>query len=888
VGFRRTISELRAAMRNLFRRGRIEQTLDDELHAYVELLAAEKVREGMPRADARRAALIESGGVEQVKEDVRDARAGAWLESLARDVEHTLRGLRRTPGFTVAVVATLAIGIGLNSAIFTLTYSVLARPLPVRDADRVVNVYARLRSGGVAGRNVNGNPSFLSYDEFLEYARASSFASSAVYHSVDLSVADGTARLADGELVSCDYFRTLRVSFALGRGFTPEECAHVGGAPSVVLSHGAWQAQYGGDSSVVGRVVHLNGIPFRVVGVTERAFDGIALQRASIWVPITMQIALSHGRDSAVVQNNLSWLVMVARLAPNATLEQANAEATVIGHRLDALASGRQTIPSVVRGAYVNFPEVAGQGALPLALIMLLGFTIVAMACANVVSLVLARGLARRREIAIRLAIGASRAKLVRQLVIESGMLATLGAALGLAFVYALPFVVRGLSPIANMQLDVSPDHRVIAYVFAVGAAATLLFGLAPALQATSVDLASAFKNVSALGRLNVRPSRVRAIVVGVQMAGSAMLLVVGGLFLRGTRRAVANDPGYMTSGVVSFSMNAEAIGYDSTRAASVYAALVERIRDTPGVASVALTSRMPLLASTSAGFYVERGNGDSLRQRASFMVVSGTYFQTMNMRIVRGTTFDSMSTHTPEYPVIVSGSLASATWPGEDALGKRIRWRGAWHRVVGVASEAAVSSLARTAEPVLYLPVIDPLGKQIVARTTNSPAKLMASVPEWAREIDPQLTVASHRFEDRIAMALLPGQLVAVATGVLGALALLLATIGIAGVVTFAVGQRRHELAVRLAIGATARDVVMLMMRQGAKPLSIGAGVGVLMAVVLAQLARGFLYGVSPLDPIAYLAILLVLASAGIAATYVPSRRAALIDPAATLRDEA
>jgi predicted permease len=887
VDIPRTINRFRAAAHNLFRRRDVEDTLDEELRAYVDLLTAEKVRAGMTDTDARRAALIECGGMEHVKEQVRDVWAGARIEAWHRDVVHTLRGLRRTPGFTIAVLATLAIGIGLNSALFTLVYSVLARPLPLRDASNVVNVYQRLRSGGPNGRDVNGNPSFLSYAEYVEYAKSPSLASSAVYHPVELSLTEGSGRAATGELVSCGYFRTLRVSMSLGRDFTGDECAHVGGTASVVLGFATWQSHYGADSSIVGRIVQLNGIPFRVVGVAERGFDGISLQRASLWLPVTMQPALDHGRDSILVHPNASWLMMVARLAPGATLARANAEAAVIGRRLDAALPGRKTIPTVVRGAYFNFPEVATQGVMPIVLTMLLGFTIVGMACANVMSLVLARGLARRREIAIRLAIGASRAQLVRQLVIESGLLSLLGAAIGMAFVYALPLVLRALSPLANMQLNASADSRVTAYVFAVAAVAALLIGLVPALQATSVDLASAFKGSTALGRIRLRPWRLRGIVVGVQMAGSAMLLGVAGLFLRGTLHAVNADPGYVTRNVVSFSTNASAIGYDSGRATIAYAALMNRIRATPGVASVALADRMPLLSSSTGSFYVERSQ-DSLRYNANIAVVSGTYFQTLGMRLVRGATFDSVVVPSDDPEVVISASLAERLWPGADALGRRIKWGSRWRRVIGIASNSAVTSLAAPSAAVVYLPARTPLGKQIVVRTNNSSAALMATVPGWARELDPQLSVESQRFEDRIALALLPGRLVVMSTGVLGALALVLAAIGVAGVVSFAVGQRRHELAVRLAVGATARDVVALMMRQGARPLVIGGAVGVAIAGILAQLVRGLLYGTSPLDPVTYAMILAALGITGLVATYVPSRRAAKIDPSATLRNEA
>jgi predicted permease len=880
------LSRLRAAGRNLVRRDDVERELDDELRAYVDALTAEKIARGMSSAAARRAALVEAGGTEQTKETVRDARAGAWLDALARDVRHTLRGLARAPGFTIAVVATLAIGIGLNSAVFTIVYAALARPLPVRDAGRIVNVYQRLRSGGPRGREVRGASWLVSYEEFQRYAQLPAFASAAAFHAQGLTVTGADNRVVSSELVSCGYFRTLRVRMALGRGFSDDECDHPGTAPVVVMSDAAWQAWYGADSSVVGRIVHVNGSPMTVVGVAERGFNGVSYQRASMWVPLTMQPALEHGRDSILVHDNASWLTMVARLAPDATLDQARAQATVTGGRLDAMEPGRRTIPLVVPGAILNFPEVSSRGGVPLALTSLVGLTIVAIACANVMNLLLARGLARRREIAIRLAIGAPRRQLVRQLLIESGLLSFSGALIGLAFVFGVSPAFRWLSPLSGLQVNVAPDFRVIAYMFVVATTTTMLVGLTPAVQTTRLDLATAFKDTAPVGARQLRPSRIRSAIVGAQMAGSALLLAIAGLFLRGAIRASAADPGYATRNVVAFSTNAAPLGYDAVRATILYRALMDRIRQVPGVVDVAIAGRLPLLSRNSAAIRIDRGT-DTAVYVPDVSAVSASYFRTMDMRIVRGSTFDTTSVPAGERPVVISGSLATILWPQQDALGQRLKSGDIWFRVVGIASEAAASSLERPAEPIVYFMAASPLDKQIVVRTSRSPAALIASVPAWARALDPALLVQSERFEDRIALVLLPGRLVAASTAALGALALLLAAIGIAGVVSFGVGQRRREIAVRLAVGASPRQVVTLMMRQGITPVIAGIGAGLALSVAIGFVVRGLLFGVSPLDPIAYVAMVALLALSALLATYVPSRRAAAVDPAWTLRDD-
>lgn len=880
------LSRLRGLARNLGRRRDVERELDDELRAYVDLLTDEKVRAGLHPSVARRDALIQSGGVEQVKEHVRDARTGAIFDSIVRDVRHAMRGLARSPGFTLAVVATLTVGIGLNTAVFTIVYSALSRPLPVRDAGRVVNVYQRLR--GSFSREVRGNTSFVSYAEFQAYAQLPAFASSAVYFPKTLTVAGVSSGQVPAELVSCDYFRTTLTRVALGRGFTGDECAHPGSGPVVVLSQSAWRANYGADPSVVGRVIVINNLPITVVGVAEPGFSGIGLQSAAMWVPITMQPALEHGRDSILVHSNASWLVMTARLAPGATVEEARTQAAVVARRLDLDHRGRRATAFVSPGAYVNFPEVSTEGAVPLVLTMLLGFTIVAMACANVMNLMLARGLARRREIGIRLAIGASRSQLIQQLLIESGLLALSGAALGLAFVFALPRILQAASPIGPIQVDASPDLRIVAYAFIVAIASTLLVGLLPALQSTSVDLVSAFKGATTLGRRQMRPSRVRSTVIGIQMGGSAMLLVMATLFVRGALRATSVDPGYITRNVVAFTPNLAALGYDPARAATAYGELTDRIARAPGVEGVAIASRLPLLSRSTESVRLEHDGGAAPDAHTVNVVgVSGSYFKTMGIGVLRGAAFDSIASGDGDRPAVISGSMATALWPNSETLGERFNAAGRWYRVVGIASEASTSSLARRADPTAYLAIGSVLDKLIIVRTKDSPAALLTEVPAWSHALDPQIVVQIDRLEDRITAALGPTRLIAGATASLGGLALLLAAIGVAGVVSFGLSQRRREIAVRLAIGATGRQVVTLMMRQGATPIIAGTTVGLLVAALLGQLVRGLLFGLSPLDPGTYALMIGVLLTASALATYLPARRAGRVDPALTLRDE-
>ena len=881
-----SLHRLRSLLRNLVRRRDTERRLDDELRAYVELLVDEGVRAGMSPADARRDALLEIGGVDVVKDAVRDARAGARIEAIARDARHALRGLARTPGFTLAVVATLAIGIGLNTALFTLIYSVIARPLPVRDAHRIVNVYQRIRSTGGKGREVRGNTSFISYSEFQAYRASPAFDAAAVYFPEDLTVASIPNAQLHSELASCDYFRTLNVRFALGRGFANDDCATVGSGPVVVLSDATWRAEFGAEPHVVGRVAIVNGSPFTIIGVSEPGFAGIGIERAALWVPITMQPALEHGRDSILVRPNASWLVMVAHLSRGASIDQARAQVAVTARRLDAATAGRLITTSVVRGAYVNFPEVSGEGRLPIAMTLLLGFTIIAIACANVMNLLVARGIARRREIAIRLAIGASRRQLVQQLLIESALLATAGALIGLAFTAALPGIMALLSPI-QAQVDVSPDAHVVVYALCVAIVATMLVGLTPALQTTQVDLVSAFKGASVFGLGQRKPSRLRNAVIAFQLGASALLLVTAGLFLRGAQRATSADPGFITHDVVAFSTNASSLGYDDARAAALYRALVDRIRATPGVVDVALAARLPLLARTTSGIQLDGAASQRPAGVVEAATVSRSYFNTLGIPILRGAPLDTVTAADGSRQAVASAAMAESIWPGEEAIGRRFRANGHWYHVVGIAKNASASSLATRDVAVAYLATSSPLDMQIIARTDGSAATLMSAVPGWAQQEDRRLVVRSEALEKRLAIVLLPARLIAGTTLTLGALALVLAAIGVAGIVSFTLGQRRREVAVRLAVGASGAQVVTLMMRQGTTPVIVGVTCGALVAALLGRLLRGFLFGLSPLDPVGYGAMIGVLALTGLLATYLPSRSAASVDPASVLRDD-
>jgi predicted permease len=810
-----------------------------------------------------------------------------WLDRIVQHLHYGLRGMRRQPGFTTAVVATLAIGIGLNTALFAFLYACFLRPLPVRDADRLVNVYQRF--SGRAPRRVQGLTSMVSWAEFKAYTAGSrAFAGTAAYRDEDLAFAGDPDGIVRGELVSCGYFQTLQVRLALGRAFLPDECAHPGDGTVVVLGHGVWASHFGADTAAIGRTIRLNNVPVTVVGVAERGFSGVMAQSAEMWVPVTMQPTLAHGRDSVLTHPAASWLMMVGRLRPEASAQQAGAELALVARQLDSEHPGRTTSVLIVPGALLNFPEARSEGAMLAAFIGLLSALIIAMACANVMNLLLARGMLRRREVGIRLAVGATRGRLIEQMLIESGLLALLGAAFGMAFLIALPPALRAIAPVDGFQVNASPDASVVGYAFGVAIVTTLLFGLLPALQATSVDLVSAFKGGLTVRRTQLRPARLRDAAVGLQVALSALLLTVAGLFLRGVGHAAGIDPGFETRNVVAASLNLEPLGYDTARARIAHDELRARIASMPGVAGVAMAERLPLLGRHSEDVSLHSVTGGDGSVNVDVAEVSGAYFGTMGIDVERGRAWtDAEARAGGDRPAVVSRSMAQRLWPAGDAIGQRFGAAGVWYRVTGIAAEARHASLDRTELPFAYLAAVQPLGMSIVARTHGSPAPLLTALPAWARAIDPAIVVRTEKLEDRLQVVLLPARLIAGMTGALGAVALLLAVVGIYGVVSYAVTQRRREVALRVALGASARGVVALMMRQGIRAVAIGLGVGLALAAIASVVTRRLLFGLSPIDPVAYLVIPLILLAVSLGAMWLPARRAGAVDPATVLREE-
>ncbi len=904
-----SIRELIDRLTHVVRR-RSDSDFRAEAEAHIALEADRLVAQrDLASDEARFAAKRAFGNVTAAQERFYEAGRWAWLDRLQRHLAYAVRGLRQRPVFAAAAIVTLAIGIGFNASIFTFFYSVAYRPLPVRGADRLVNVYQVLR--GRSSRMVYGTSSYVSYAEFQRYRAGlaalppeeQSLLSPAAYRSVGLVFDEATRKTTTGEYVSCNFFTAVDVRMAIGRSFTPEECEAPGDAPVAVISHDTWQHDLGGIPSVVGTKITLNRVHFTVVGVTEPGFDGLQIERARLWIPVTMQPAIDHGRDS-VLTRDASWLLMIGHLAPGSSIARVRDQLGVMAHAFDAERPGRETRVVVAKAAYLNLPEAREKGVLAIGVILTLGALAIGVVCANVMSLLLARGLARRREMAIRLAIGASRARLVEQLFTESALLAVIGGSLGFALAFALPAVVSRVVPpnSPQFQFDLRPDGWVLAFTMLVSVVTALVFGLLPALQATDFDLVSAAKDGSSpVGR--ARPSRLRATIVGFQVAGSALLLIIASLLTRASARGATIDPGYATRDVVSFDMNLRELDYKPDRAMQLLRTLALRVGAIPGVEDVAFVSRMPLLGRQSEGIdpVDPRRAPDARRDVRTYSLtdVSGRFFSTMQIRLVAGRAFTDgeldLAGASGLRPAVVSESMAHRFWPTlplPAAVGQHIRVSDKEFVIAGVAADTRYTTLSDSGAPFAYLGVRrDAMPElRLIARVRGGAvamAQLERVVPQWASELDPSIVAASERFTARVDLELLPARLTATVAGAIGALALLLAVVGIYGVVSYAVSQRGREIAIRMALGATRQAVIRLMMKQSARAAMIGLAAGGVLALALAMVLRSVLMGVSPLDPVTYLTMSVILGGAATLAAYLPSRRAASVDAARTLRED-
>jgi predicted permease len=869
--------------RNLFRKAGVERDLDDELRAYVELLAEEKMRAGVPAEAARRAARVEAG-VERVKEEVREVRAGAWIESVAGDIRYALRGLRRSPGFAVTAVGSVGLAIGASTIVFTWTERLLLRPLPaVPESERVV----RMQIGGPAG-DLWG----VSYPDYLAWRDGTrSFEGIAAQTMVELGFSVGGRRVRVwGAATSWNLFEVLRLRPALGRTFRPED--ETAAAPKAVISHRLWRSLFHGDSLVVGRHIEINGHDATVIGVAPFRFAGAdAGLNVDVWI-LAQDYELVSCSPGTVTSRTGRIFAGFARLRPGMTVEEARRDVTAVQQRVAGMyqeSRGTTAVVTPVQGwhAALWLPHVS-------AALLAVTLVVVLVACANVANLLLARAASRQREIGIRLAVGAGRARLVRQWLLESGVLALGGGTLGLLLaVFGKELILPAPASDLPIGSEIFIDVRVVAFTLALTGAATLLIGLVPALRASKVDLVTALRGGAAGGASG--RGRLESALIVSQVALSLVSLVFAGLFVRGAQRVLAADTGMRDPHqVLLFNQRLYIAGYTCATGPAFTERMLARVRAVPGVRTASVATFVPLGVSSpmaAPGVRAESDSGPVVESGGvSFSGVGADYFETVGTPIVRGRGITRADGPAPRRVAVVNESFARRFWPGADPLGRRIHFFGAWWEVVGVARDARYTRLEGPVQPFVYLPMAQYYWPDfaLLVRTGGDPRALGESLRRALAELDPRLPYGEGRtLVAHIEASTWEQRLGAWTLGTTGALALFLCAVGLYGMLAYTVAQRTREFGVRIAIGARAMDVFSLVVGPVMRLTWIGLALGVALAFGAERLLRNRMLGVGPPDAIVVGAVAALLAAVALLAAWLPARRAARVNPVIALEAE-
>jgi predicted permease len=812
-------------------------------------------------------------------------------DRLRSDLRFACRQVARSPGFAALAVLMLGLGIGATTTIFSVINGLFLRPPPqVREPERLVSVFTSDFSGPAFG--ASSHPDYL---DFAAGARALEGLAASMPRPFS-GAAGGASFRALGEMVSDEYFAVLGVPLASGAGFTAG-----GSETQVVISHGLWMRELGGTRDVVGRTLRLSGHTFTIAGVAPAGFAGsIRGVRMDVWTSLSAQRVLEPG-DDMLESRGSRGLSLVGRLRDGATVEELRGQLGVVAGRLhgaypdrwtDVTGASRRVTVLPEREARI-FPAVRGPVTQFLGLLMAVAGLVLIVCCANLANLLLARATARRRELAVRLALGGGRGRLVRQLLTEGAVLASLGGAAGVVLALWATDALGAFQPPlpVPVSLEFPLDHRILLFTLLVSAATVLLSALAPALRATRLDAATGLRDELSAGTAGRRFGLRDALVVG-QVAVSLVVLAVAGLFLTSLRNATSLDPGFRAEGLALLRVELGIQGYDSARGMAFHAELEQRARALPGVQSAALVEIVPLgLSGQRRGIEVDGyapAEGEDMEFGAN--TVTAGYFETMGIEIVRGRGFEPTDRRGSAPVAVVNESFARRFWGSENPIGRRFSTgRGGMLEIVGIARDGKYRSLAEAPQPHFYQPLAQLYQPDmvVVARTAGDPRPLLARLLSEARALDPELPLEAITMEEHLGLALLPQQIGGAVLGAFGAVAALLAAFGLYGVMSYVVSQRTPELGIRMALGARPRDVRLLVVRRALALTLAGLGLGLLGAAGAARALDAFLVGVSPSDPMVLLSVAALFTAVALLASWVPARRAAAVDPIRALRSE-
>jgi len=895
-------------LRNFFRKRKLDGDLDAEFQSHLAMLSDEHVRRGMTVEQAQHAARRDFGGVEQAKESYRDQRGLPFLETLVQDVRYALRMLRKSPGFTAVVVLTLALGIGANTAIFSLMNAVLLQSLPVRHPEQLLV----LRYTDAQPRGAEEDFSYPMYQVLRD--KSAVFDGVLTRSGVSFNVTyAGQSEWAYGELVSGNYYEVLGVRPWLGRLLSPEDDRTPGAHPVAVLSYGYWQARFGGDPSIVGRKILLDAQPMTVVGVSAPGFFGTEMARdPSITVPMMMTLVFKPVPANRMQSARHRWLTILARRNPEISVSKAQASTDVLYHQaleeqLNALGS---SVNAHDRGRVLSshiqlddgsqgFAHLRGEMQRPLVLMFCVTAMVLLVACANLANLLLARSAKRRKEVAVRLAIGAGPGRLIRQWLTESILLGLLGGAAGILFAFWLKTgLIRFLPADFSSNLKAPMDAKVMGFLVIASVFTGLLFGLAPALQISRSSVTEAMHGEAAVTVSHEHVFSLRNALVFLQVALSLPLLIGAGLFLHSLRNLRGVDTGFVKENVFLANLNPSLNGYSTERIRGLYGDLLSRLRTLPEVRAASLTTSSVI----SGGWDQDsvRVEGYQPRQEEEVSpnnaIISPGYFSSLGIPFVSGRDFTDQDTAARPKVVIVNQTFAHYYFGDANPLGKRLSMDDDPKapldmEIIGVVRDAKYVNLREKPRRHFYTALAQQprlFDMTLQVRTANDPRSIGDLVRAQVHDLDPNLPLyATTTLEIQIDNSLIAERLLSWLSSMFGMLATLLASVGLSGVVAFSVARRTREIGVRMALGAQRRDILFLAMSQMVPAVGLGLVVGLAAAYALNHLLGSMLYDVGSTDLATFAAAGILLATVAALAAYLPARRAAQVDPLMALRYE-
>jgi len=812
------------------------------------------------------------------------------VTALIQDLRYGMRMLAKNPGFTAVAVLTLALGIGANSTVFSWINSTLLHPIP--GATRTGEMFSLAR-GETAGGSLPF--SYPDYADLRDRNHSFSGLTASDIRPMDLT---GTGRPEQvwASLATANYFDVLGVRPILGRGFLPLEERKPEGAPVVLISYRLWQTHFGASAAVIGRTIDINHHPFTVIGVTPPAFQGSHTGlRSDLWIPVMMEEQVVAGGDR-LHRRRSDWLTVLGRLAPGISPQQAQQEMNLLmGQIVEQYPDSHQGSNEVTLYPLWRAPRGANAYFyILLPTLMAIAGVVLLLACANVANLLLVRSIARRREIAIRLSMGASRGRVVRQLLVESLLLALAGG--GIAFLLAAwtAGAFPGFIPPTNLpiSLNVGVDRTVLLTTLAISILAGMIFGILPALRSSSLAPAAVLKEDSGTASGGLHKARLASALVVAQMSLSLLLLICAGLFIRSFREGQRFDPGFNPNHVLLASFDLFPAGYSRDDGIEFQRQLLARLEALPGIQSVTLADWAPLgfisdLATIQAeGFVPQRNESMQVREAA----VGPNYFRTMQIPLLAGREFTSQDAKKTQPVVIVNQALADRYWPNQDALGKRLYAEGDWLTVVGVTRTANYDRLNEAPQPFFFLPLFQDYSHDAIihARVAGDPLAIVPSVERTVRTLNADLPLSDvSPLTSRLELVTTNSRIAATFVGAFGLIALTLAVIGIYGVVAYTTRERTHEIGIRMALGAARGEVFRLVLSQGLRLTLIGLGLGLAVSLVVTRFLRNQLFGVTTTDPLTFALVTILLCGAALAACYIPARRATKVDPMVALRYE-